>query len=338
MTVDDRKPLVVISSCVHPSVVERLSEHCRVIANDTAEALTRHELLQRTADADALMTFMPDCIDEAFLEACPKLRVIAGALKGYDNFDVAACTRRGIWLTNVPDLLTIPTAELAVGLLIGLTRNIVAGDRHVRGGAFAGWRPILYGTGLTGKTLGIAGMGAVGRAVAERLQGFRMRLRYADPKPLSTAEESRLSVQRVPLDELLAGSDYLLPLVHHTTTTHHLIDATSLAAMKPGAFLINVGRGSVVDEMAVADALASGRLAGYAADVFEFEDWARADRPCVIPAALVRDGDRTLFTPHLGSAVAEVRIAIEMEAAANILQTLAGEIPRGAVNAPIGRV
>jgi len=138
-------------------------------------------------------------------------------------------------------------------------------------------------------------------------------------------------------DRRLAGSDYLLPLVHYTSATHHLIDAAALAAMKPGAFLINVGRGSVVDEMAVADALASGRLGGYAADVFEFEDWARADRPTAIPAALLSDGDRTLFTRHIGSAVDEVRIAIELAAATNILQALAGEVPQGAVNEPVGR-
>ncbi|MCW3618652.1 hydroxyacid dehydrogenase, partial [Burkholderia cenocepacia] len=134
---------------------------------------------------------------------CPKLRVIGAALKGYDNFDVNACTRHGVWLTIVPDLLTIPTAELTIGLLLGLTRHMLEGDRQIRSGHFQGWRPTLYGSGLTGKTLGIIGMGAVGRAIAQRLAGFEMNLLYCDPIPLNAEQEKAWHVQRVTLDELL---------------------------------------------------------------------------------------------------------------------------------------
>lgn len=326
------KPVVVITNWAHSEVVDRLAEHCTVIDNETRAPWPRDELLRRARDAEGIMTFMTDRIDDAFLAACPKLRVVACALKGYDNYDVAACTRRGVWLTNVPDLLTIPTAELAIGLLIGLTRRIADGDRYVRSGEFSGWRPMLYGAGLTGRTLGIIGMGAVGQAVAARLQGFRIKFRYADPRPLGAEAESRLGVARATMEDLLAESDYLLPLLPYVAATHHLIDAAALAKLKDGAFLINVCRGSVVDEEAVADVLATGRLAGYAADVFEMEDWARADRPSGIPHRLLADTGRTLFTPHLGSAVDEVRLAIEMEAASNLLEGLAGRTPRGAVN------
>lgn len=329
------KSKVVITSAVFPEVVEMLRKHCEVVTNPTRQRLPREVIMARCGDADAVMTFMTDRIDDAFLAACPRLQVIGCALKGYDNYDVEACTRRGIWITNVPDLLTIPTAELTIGLLIGLTRKILAGDRLVRGEAFDGWRPVLYGTGLTGKTLGIIGMGAVGRAIAARLQGYDLELLYADPRPLDSTVEGRLGLRRVDLPQLLACSDYVIPMVPYDPQTLHLIDATALASMKRGAFLVNACRGSVVDESAVADALDSGTLAGYAADVFELEEWARPDRPVAISARLLADTERTLFTPHIGSAVESVRLAIEMEAATNILQALAGEEPRGAINRPM---
>lgn len=329
------KPKVVITSAVFPEIVEMLREHCEVVTNPTRRRLPREVIMGRCGDADAVMTFMTDRIDDAFLAACPRLQVIGCALKGYDNYDVEACTRRGVWITNVPDLLTIPTAELTIGLLIGLTRKILAGDRLVRGEAFDGWRPVLYGAGLTGKSLGIIGMGAVGRAIAARLQGYDLELLYADPQPLDSALEARLGLRRVDLAQLLANSDYVIPMVPYAPQTLHLIDAAALASMKRGAFLVNACRGSVVDESAVADALQSGTLAGYAADVFELEEWARPDRPTAISARLLADTDRTLFTPHIGSAVESVRLAIEMEAATNILQALAGEEPRGAINRPL---
>ena len=143
------KAKVVLTHWVHPEIVEMLQEKTDVVANPSRKTFTRDELLERAADADALMAFMPDCIDEDFLKACPKLKVIGAALKGYDNFDVKACTERGIWLTIAPDLLTIPTAELTVGLVLAITRNMLEGDRHIRSGQFNGWRPELYGLGLS---------------------------------------------------------------------------------------------------------------------------------------------------------------------------------------------
>jgi phosphonate dehydrogenase len=331
------KPKIVLTHRVHPQVIERLAAHAEVIPNTTSETLACEEILRRAKDAEAIMTFMPDRVDEAFLRACPQLRVVGCALKGYDNYDVEACTRHGVWITNVPDLLTVPTAELTIGLLIGLTRNVLAGDRFVRSGEFNGWRPALYGSGLTGRTLGIIGMGAVGQAIAVRLQGYEMNLLYADPRPLTPELEAQWRLTRVNLDALLRQSDFVVPMVPYRPDTLHLIDAQALASMKDGATLINACRGSVVDEAAVADALASGKLAGYAADVFEMEEWARAERPRAIAPRLLADTARTLFTPHIGSAVDSVRLAIEMEAAANILQVLAGDVPRGAINRPLAR-
>jgi phosphonate dehydrogenase len=313
-------------------VVELLGSRCTVLANDTGEALPQAKLLALARDAAGLMVFMPDRIDRAFLEACPRLKVIGAALKGYDNFDVAACTERCVWFTIVPDLLTAPTAELGVALALALARRVLDGDRLIRSGRFRGWRPVLYGGGLAGKRIGIIGMGAVGQALAEHYGGFGVETVYVDPKPLAAERERALRARRVELGELLATSDFVFPLTHLMPSTLHLLDAAALARVKRGAFLVNIGRGSLVDEEAVADALADGRLRGYAADVFEMEDWARADRPPAIPARLLAMTDRTLFTPHLGSAVAEARLAIELRAADNILRALAGEMPADAVN------
>jgi phosphonate dehydrogenase len=304
---------IVITQRVFPETVDLLSPYAEVIIG------------RLSRDADALMVFMPDSLDEEFLRSCPNLKIVAGALKGCDNFDVDACTRLGIWFTIVPDLLTGPTAELALALMLGLARNVPAGDRLIRSGNFQGWRPILYGTGLAGSTVGIIGYGAVGRALARMLQGFSCRIQFHD----LSADGS------VPLDFLLESSDFVLPLVPLAPDTFHLLDRAALARTKRGSYLINVSRGSVVDEDAVADAIESGHLAGYAADTFEMEDWARRDRPRDINPRLLRLADRTLFTPHLGSAVVSARLEIELAAANSILQALRGERPSGAINNPV---
>ncbi len=330
---------VVLTHWVHPGIIEYLSEHCEVVANETRETLDRDTLLARCRDAQAVMVFMPDWIDDAFLGACPELQVVGAALKGFDNFDVQACTDRSIWFTIVPDLLTIPTAELALGLALGLMRHVLPGHRLVRSGRFRGWRPVLYGAGMTDATIGMIGMGEVGKALARRLAGFDIRrILYCDPVPLLPDEEERLGLRHCGLQEVLTRSDVLFPLTPLTSDTFHLIDESALAAMKPGAYLVNVSRGSVVDESAVAAALEAGRLAGYAADVFEMEEWVRGDRPENVPAALLEHMDRTLFTPHMGSAVDEVRYEIAMQAARNIVQALSGERPENALNEPAAHV
>ncbi|ERN41872.1 lactate dehydrogenase [Rubidibacter lacunae KORDI 51-2] len=326
------RPKVVLTHWVHNEVIQLLSETCTVVANTTREALSRDEICRRSRDADGLMVFMPDSIDKTFLDSCPQLKVIAGALRGYDNFDVESCSDRQIWFTIVPDLLAAPTAELTIGLLIGLARRLLEGDALIRHGKFPGWRPILYGKGLTNKTLGVVGMGKLGRSLAERLQGFQMHLLYADPVPLSAELEKMWQIEAAPLAELLESSDYVVLMVPLQPDTFHLINRERIACMKPGSILINPCRGSVVDEKAVADALASGHLAGYAADVFEMEDWTRCDRPSSIEPRLLQNQNQTFFTPHLGSAVEEIRFEIAMEAAMNLLQALRGDIPRGAVN------
>lgn len=326
------RPKVVITHRVHAPVEQLLAEHSEVVANDGEESWPPAKLLEQARDADGLLVFMPDKIDDAFLKQCPKLRVIAAALKGYDNIDVNACTRRCIWVSIVPDLLSQPTAELALALILGLTRNVVLGDRLVRSGKFQGWRPVLYGGGLVGKTVGVVGMGKLGQAFVRLLAGFNVKIIYHDPVHMSPVQEAFLGIARATLDQVLAESDVLVVMIPLTSSTLHLINAETLAKSKKGAYLVNVGRGSVVDEGAVAQALDQGRLAGYAADVFEMEDWARPNHPPSIHPGLLARTDRTLFTPHLGTAVDRVRLEIELSAARSILQGLRGERPADAIN------
>lgn len=327
------KPRVVITHKVHKETLDLLCAHCEVTPNQTNETMPREEVLRRVGTANAIMAFMPDRVEADFLAACPQLKIISAALKGYDNFDAAACTARRVWLSVVPDLLTVPTAELAIGLTIGLTRKMIPADTRVRSGKFAGWRPEFFGLGIAGSTVGIVGLGAIGRAVAERLNGWGATLLYSDRAPILADTEFGLGVVWRKLDELLSESDIVILALPLTPSTIHVIGSRALALMKRGAYLVNPCRGSVVNEAAVLAALTSGQLGGYAADVFELEDWARDDRPREIAPGLLNHPN-TMFSPHIGSAVQKVRLAIELRAAENILQVFAGKPPTDAVNNP----
>ncbi len=327
-------PKIVVTNPVFPETRALLEAHAAVVVNPSIEPWPHQEVRQRCRDAAGLMAFMNDRVDAAFLAACPKLRVIGAALKGFDNIDVEAATDAGVWLTIVPDLLTVPTAELAIGLMLALGRNIVAGDRCIKQRGFNGWRAQLYGAGLAGKTVGIVGFGLVGRAIAERLAGFQCRLLAHDRSVSGTPADSCPHVTMAGFADVIASSDYVVLALPLTADTTHLIDSETIAAMKTGARLINPARGSLVDESAVADAIARGQLAGYAADAFECEDWAIEDRPACVDPRLTTPSAPTVFTPHIGSGVTEVRREIELSAARSILDVLAGRIPFGAVNDP----
>ena len=321
-------PEILVTNPIHPEVLARLEAVGRVRVNTDAEPWTPAELAARARHADAIMGFMTDTVDAGLLAAAPHLRVVACALKGFDSYDVAACTRAGVWVSIVPDLLTEPTAELGLGLAISLARNIPQGDAIVRSGQFHGWRARLYGTGLAGATVAVVGLGRVGAAIIGRLSGFGCaRILGVDPS-------ARLpGVESVDLHQAIAAADFVFVAAPLVPGSRHLLDAAALANCKPGQFIINVGRGSVVCEEAIASALEAGRIAGYAADVFEFEDWALPDRPLVVPSRL-RSLGNTLFTPHLGSAVRDVRIAIEHRAADNIIAVLESREPPDAINRP----
>lgn len=328
-------PTVVLTNLTFPETRAMFEGVARVIANDGLDPWPDNVLRQHCREASGIMAFMTDRIDEEFLSGCSALRIVGAALKGFDNIDVSAATKRGVWVTICEDLLTIPTAELAIGLMLSLGRHMIRGDREVRERGFNGWRPVLYGSGVHGTQVGIIGFGKVGQAVAERLNGFGCGIAAFDTSNAPFPSRFDGAVARSTLPELLARSDYLILALPLTAETQHLIDAEAIAGMKPGALLVNPARGSLVDEAAVADALEAGHLGGYAADVFECEDWARSDRPPMIDARLSELTAKTVLTPHIGSAVTHVRREIEASAARSIIDVLCARPPQGAINAPL---
>lgn len=321
------KPKIVVTQPVHESVLRQLQAVGEVVMNEGPDPWANEVLYTHLADAHALMAFMPDRIDAEVLAHAPRLKTVACALKGYDNFDIAACQKAGVTLTFVPDLLTEPTAELAIGLTIATARHIVKGDRAVHAGTYAGWRPTLYGTGLHQSVVAVVGLGAVGRAIVDRLSGFGC-AEILGVDPVNRDPRTR----HMSLHEAVQRADYLLIAVPLTEQTRHLIDEALLREAKPGVVIVNIGRGSVVCEAAIVQGLESGTIAAYAADVYEMEDWLLNDRPRAIHPGLLAS-DQTVLTPHIGSAVARVRLAIEQRAADNLIQALNGHVPEDVLTA-----
>lgn len=322
---------IVVPNWIEPEIIARLEAVGDVVANTELEPLAPDRFREVCRDASAVMAFMTESVDDDFLATCPDLEIVACALKGFDNFDVEACTRRGVLLTYVPDLLTEPTAELALGLMIALARNMRAADNYVRSGQFSGWRPRFYGGSLQGATVGVVGAGAVGRETMRLLSGFRGSRLYFDDTRLDPTTEKALTAHYAPLDELVATSDFVVLALPLTPRTLHIVNDDFLQRMKHGAYLVNPARGSLVDEAAVASALGRGDLAGYAADTFEMEEWHRLDRPRQIHPDILRS-DRTVLSPHIGSAVTDVRYQIANSAAECIIARLTGERPKHILN------
>ena len=271
------------------------------------------------ADADALLCLLTDRVDAALLDRAPRLRVVANAVVGYEHVDVAACRARGIVVTNTPDVLTEATADLTWALLLAAVRGLPQSERSLRAGEFHGWGFWDYlGGDLMGKTLGIFGMGRIGKAVARRAAPFGMRVIYHNRSRLSADEELALGASYVDLDALIERSDVLSLHAPLTERTRHVIGRDALSRMKPGSWLINTARGPLVDEAALVDALRDGPLAGAGLDVYERE-------PAVEPGLL--DLPNVVLLPHIGSATHETRTRMAMLAARNAHAVLRGEPP-----------
>jgi glyoxylate reductase len=282
--------------------------------HDSEAILPREELLSRAQNAAALLPILMDRVDTELLDAAPRLRIVANHAVGYDNIDVKACTARGIWVTNTPDVLTDSTADFTWALILALLRRLREGERMLRAGEFRGWAPtMLLGRELRGTTLGIVGYGRIGQAVARRAEGFGVQVLF------STRGGG------VALDELLQQSDIVSLHCPLTEKTRHLIGPAELLRMKKGAFLVNTARGPIVDEAALVAALEAGHLGGAALDVFERE-------PVVHPGLLQRED--VVLVPHLGSATQETRERMGRIALTQIELVLRGEPPVTAVNSP----
>jgi len=313
--------------------LELLTPHISIIVNEGEAPPTKEEVIRASRNAHAICWFVTDIIDEEIILSCPNLRILAGFGRGHDNIDVSTATSRNIWVTVAPEPTLESVADMAWGLILSIARRIIQGDHFIRSNKLSGWHPNrCLGYQVYKKTLGIIGMGRLGRAIARRSVGFEMDVFYCETVPVDKTVEKDLNLRRASLNELLQKSDFICIATPLTKNTFHLISSRELSLMKPTAFLINTARGSEVDEEAVAIALAREAIAGYAADVFEMEDKQYSSRPLQVTAGLIDQPDRTVLTPHLSTAVKDTRIEIATYQAHNVLQALRGQRPTGAVN------
>ena len=319
-------PTVLVTQPIHDEAVAAMrAAGAEVRCLNSPRPLGGAELATASRDVQALVTLLTDTVDRQVLTGNPALRLVANVAVGYDNIDLAAAREAGVAVTNTPGVLTDATADLAMALLLGCARRLTEADRMVRHGDFPAWTLLQEPMGLdvTGRTLGIVGLGRIGAAVARRARhGFGMPILYTSRRE-RPAEAAGLDARRVELDELLAGSDFVSLHTPLTPATHHLIDERALRLMRPTAVLINTGRGPLVDEAALARALAAGRIAGAGLDVFEFEP-----RVC---AELLACRQRVLLAPHVGSATDSTRRRMSALAAGSVIALARGEEPANRV-------
>lgn len=296
-----------------------LPERAAALLRETAELRGPAEWREHLPRAEALLPLLTERVDTALLAAAPRLRVVACATAGFEHVDVAACRARGVVVTHTPDVLTGATADLTWALLLATVRRLPQAERSLRAGEFAGWGFGDYlGGDLEGATLGIFGMGRIGQAVARRAAGFGMSVVYHSRTPLPPGAEAPLRARFVSRDALLAESDVLSLHAPLTPQTRHWVDAAALRRMRHGSYLVNTARGPLVDEAALADALASGHLAGAGLDVYEQE-------PRVHPRLL--ELPNVVLLPHIGSATERTRLAMATLAVRNARAVLSGEPP-----------
>ena len=310
--------LFVVTNRIPDSALELLREEGEVRVAEASVALAREELLALVAGADAILSMLFDRVDEALLDAAgPQLRCVANVAVGFDNIDLAAAARRGVMLANTPGVLDSATADLTLALILASRRRIGEGERLIRSGKEWTWgMSFMLGSDLRGKRLGIVGLGNIGAQVAQRARAFGMTIAYHGRHEAPAERVAELEAQRLELDELLASSDVVSLHCPLTEQTRHLIGARELALMKPSATLVNTARGPVVDEAALAAALAEGQIAGAALDVYEREprvEWGLLGLENVV------------LSPHLGSATVETRTAMAELAARNAIAALRGE-------------
>lgn len=318
------KPKLLVTHPLFEPVRRFLEQHFQVEYWEHAERIPRAELLRRIADKDGLICLLTEKVDEELLAAAPRLRLAATVSVGYDNIDLAACSRRKVAATHTPGVLDETTADFAWTLLLAVARRLLEGVELLRSGQWRGWSlDQLCGADVWGKTLGIVGFGRIGRAVARRAQGFRMRVLYADAVRAPAEVEAEHGAEFVDLDQLLRTADFVTLHVPLLPTTRHLISTTELARMKPTAFLINTSRGPVVDEEALVRALDAGQIAGAALDVYENE-------PQVHPGLLGRRN--VVLAPHMASASLETRTRMAMIAAENAVAWFSGQRPPNLLN------
>jgi glyoxylate reductase len=314
----DRLP-VLVTRRLPEAPMEAIRARCDVDLWEGDGAIPRDELLRRLTGKVGAITLLTERVDAEFLDAGPDLRIVANYAVGFDNIDVAECTRRGVPATNTPDVLTETTADLAWSLLMAAARRIPEGDRFLRTGTPWIWGPqMMLGQDVNGKVLGVVGFGRIGQTVARRALGFGMHILYHDVQAPPPEVAAELAADRREFDDLLAESDFISIHVALLPETRHLFGREQLRRMKSTAVLVNSSRGPVIDEAALAAALRDGEIFSAGLDVFEKE-------PEIHPDLLAREN--AVVVPHLGSATVETRDAMGMLAVANLLAALEGRRP-----------
>jgi gluconate 2-dehydrogenase len=309
------KPAVLVARRIFPEVLARLRQHFDVEANETDDVWSPAELARRLQGKVGVLTTGSERISPELLATTPDLKIVANMAVGYNNFDVPACTARGVLATNTPDVLTDTTADFGFALLMATARRMAESEHFLRAGLWNRWSIDMFaGTEVHGSTLGILGMGRIGQGIARRgAHGFGMRVIYHNRSKLMPSTEADCGASYVSKADLLAQADHLVLVLPYTADNHHAIGAPELAQMKPTATLINIARGGIVDDAALAQALRSGQIAAAGLDVFEGE-------PAVHPDLL--SVPNVVLTPHIASATLKTRHAMANLAADNLIACL----------------
>lgn len=310
------KPAILISRKIFPDVVEHLRQHFEVDHNDTDGVLSPAQLIERLQGKVGALTTGSERIDGSIVNAVPSLRIVANIAVGYNNFDVPALSAAGVVATNTPDVLTETTADFGFALLMATARRLTESEHFLRAGQWNRWALDMFaGAEVNGSTLGILGMGRIGQAIARRgAHGFGMKVIYHNRSRLDAATEAECKASYVSKDELLKTADHLILVLPYSAESHHAIGAAEIAQMKPTATLVNIARGGIVDDAALARALRDKRIAAAGLDVFEGE-------PKVHPDLLTVPN--VVLTPHIASSSVPTRLAMANLAADNLIEFFA---------------
>jgi len=319
------KPKVLIARAIFPEVIAKLAQHFDVTTNQTDEAWTPAQLIDQLQGKRGIFTTGGERIDAALLAACPDLKICANMAVGYNNFDLDAMTAAGVLATNAPDVLTETTADFGFALLMATARRVAEAEHFLRAGQWTRWRYDLFaGADVHGSTLGILGMGRIGQGIARRgAHGFGMKVIYHNRSRLDAATEPGCKASYVSKEELLKTADHLVLVLPYSASSHHAIGAAELAQMKPTATLVNIARGGIVDDAALALALRNKTIAAAGLDVFEGE-------PAIHPDLLTVPN--VVLTPHIASATLPTRLAMANLAADNLIGFLTQGKPMTPLN------
>ncbi len=316
---------VLVTGNLPDHILDMIRQDHHVEFNPENKPMDQRDLLEKIKDRDGLLSMLTDRIDETLLSAAPHLKVIANCAVGFDNIDLLAATKKKIWVANTPGVLTDATADIAFALILAVGRRLIEGDKMVREGRFKCFIPFKFlGRDVSGSTLGILGLGRIGKAVAKRAAGFNMKVLYFNRTRLQPREEQSLGVHYVDFKTLLKTADYISIHTPLTPDTRHLVGEKQFELMKPTACLINTSRGPVVKEAALVNALKNGWIRSAGLDVYE-------DEPRLSPG--LKDLENVVVLPHVGSATIETRTKMAQMAAENLLAGLSGKAPPNCLNA-----